>query len=292
MNPKTILVPFGGQDVELGALNTALDLAEAHTAHVEVWHVSPDPYSVLMIYAGPGTPAPYYDEGTVSELKKHYDANRKQAKLHYLRLLKERGVKNIDTPGIVTEASASFHTATGYVEDVISVRARLADLIVLSRTLKKGDSRFSEVVNACLFKTGRPVLLIPPGKKAKKFNGKVVIAWNGSVEAARAVAFAAPYLEKGKAWAVTALTDESKDFPLQPEDLARHLERHGIETKTFWPDTKTTSAPKAILDTAKRLDARMIVMGAYTHSRIREIILGGMTEYILKNADIPVFMAH
>ncbi len=292
MNPKTILVPFGGQDTELGALHTAFDLAEIYASHVEVWHVSPDPYLVLMMYAGPGMPAPYYDEGTVNDLKKHYEANKKEAKLKYLKLIKERGFRNVDKPGVVTEASASFHTATGYVEEVVSIRARLADLIVVSRTPKKGTSKFSEVIHNCLFKTGRPVLLVPPGKTAKKFNGKVAIAWNGSVEATHAVAFAMPYMEKGKAWIVTAMTDESKDFPLQPEDLAAHLERYGVETKTLWPDTKKSAAPQAVINAAKTVDASMIVMGAYTHSRVREIILGGMTEYMLKNADILVLLAH
>lgn len=292
MKPKTILMPFGGQDSETGALQTALLLAKKFDAHLEVWHISPDPYVMLALNSGPGIPAPYFDESTVTELKKHFTLNRKETKLKFQNLIKKLGIP-LDSPnGKITKAGASFHTDIGNIEEIISIRARLADLIVISRTPKKGFGKFQEVLHNCIFKSGSPVLVIPPGKTPKRINKNILIAWNGSEQATRAVSLAESFLEKSKICIATAWTKDTSHIEIPPEDLAKKLKRHGIDSKVIWVDKKKNSIPEAIIKTAITQEAGLIIMGAYTHSRIREAILGGMTEYMLNNSTIPILMSH
>ncbi len=196
-----------------------------------------------------------------------------------------------DDAGKTQKASASLHITIGNAEKIISVRGRIADLIVMCRNNR--DSLLSgEVINAALFHTGRPVLLVPPGESAKPLNGNVVIAWNGSREAVHAVIGGMPFLQEGKVWAVSGLSDHWEEPPILPRDLTGYLQQHGIKAEPLEPWINETTLPKAILNSAKKLDAGLIIMGAYSHSRMREMILGGVTEHMLKHADIPVLMMH
>lgn len=292
MSIKTILVPFGGQDTEIGTLQTALSLAKLYNAHVEVWHVSPNPYKEVTLYSGPSMAIPYFDEETIKALKEFYVENRKEAKSKYFKIIRENKIPHLDNPGNVMTPSVSFHWANGDVEHIISTRARLTDLIVLCRSPKRGGSRFPDVIDSCLFKTGKPVLLIPPGKSARRLNGKAVIGWNASIESSRAVNASLPLLQKGKALIVTAMTNEAKNFPIPAKDLAEHLERHEIATKVLQVDTGKTSPSEILLKAVKNMDAGLLVIGAYTHSRLREVILGGVTDHMLRKANIPVLMMH
>ena len=148
------------------------------------------------------------------------------------------------------------------------------------------------MVGGALFGSGRPVILVPPESHVKEFNGTSLIAWNGSREAARAVTFALPFLARGN---VRILTEEDSRFrksALTAADLADYLKCHNIDAKVLANPEKASSLPESILHTAKSINADMIIMGAWSHSRMREYILGGVTEFMLRHADIPVFMAH
>lgn len=293
---KNLLAPFGGRDDEANALEVAFSLAEVFAAQVQVLHVSPDPKNFMAAaYVGMGVPAPSFDSIT-KDIEKHNEANQKSAKEKYQKAIEEHIIDHDDEVVSSDRASTSFRTAIGNAGDIVAIKGRLADLIIMSRTIKEVSIDYESAMIGALFNTGRPVLFIPPGDIHKDIDLRVVIAWNGSAQAARAVASAMPLLRRSlnatKVYALTVNTGESKNFPITPQELCLYLKQHGIEAEIILADDKGLATPVEILSEAKTLDAGMIVMGAFSHSRMREMILGGVTNFMLDNADIPVFMAH
>jgi nucleotide-binding universal stress UspA family protein len=288
MDLKVIMVPFGGGDRETGALRAALELARMHEAHVEAWHVTPSPYnSTTVFYPGQGL-APVYSESIMSELKQTYEDNRYDALKKFSEVTAKMGVEHTDEKAMPDRASASFRHATGSADEIISMRSRLCDLAVISRATSEESQFFQGIVYSALFDSARPVLLIPAGKSLNFSNAKIIVAWNNSIEAARAVAFSFPLLERAKVLIWSGET-ENQSPVFGNGDLLHYLKLHGVEAEELHPNANT---PESLLMSAKTLGASMIVMGAYSHSRFRETILGGMTNFMLKNANIPVFLAH
>jgi len=252
------------------------NLAKMFDARVEGWHIAPDPENIIVPYAAYGV-MPVYPEASIREMETSNEESRKIAETKFLLTVKQMKANN-----------ASFHSTVGSTEEILAVRGRIADLIVMPRTDE--NVNYTNAAQGAVFGSGRPVLLIPPGKHVKKFSGKFLIAWNGSREAARAVAFALPYMRHNK---VSILTNqEGKKFPLSASDLKPYLRHHDIHAEILDHMDEGSPLGAAILNTARMIDADMIVMGAWSHSRIREYIIGGVTDYMIHNADLPVLMAH
>ena len=145
-------------------------------------------------------------------------------------------------------------------------------------------------IEAALFETGRPVLIAPPSP-SQRMGEKILIAWNGSTEQARTTAVAMPLLKKASH--VVVLTVQGGTVPGPTgEELARYLHRNGVlcEPITVQPEGRSTG--EAILAHAASLQCDLLIKGAYTQSRLRQMIFGGATRHILANASLPVLMAH
>jgi nucleotide-binding universal stress UspA family protein len=171
--------------------------------------------------------------------------------------------------------------------------ARHVDLAIIGQP-RDGDPLIGQyaLVERCLFGSGRPVIIVPAGIEKIKIAGTVVAAWDGSAEAARALNDALTFLKPPKR--VVLLVGVPKEEGAEPEvgDMVAHLTRRGVTAEVMRFSTGDGDTGKTILAKAKELDADMIVMGAFHHSRWREFILGGVTLTMLEEADIPLFMAH
>ncbi|MEP7209636.1 MAG: universal stress protein [Alphaproteobacteria bacterium] len=176
----------------------------------------------------------------------------------------------------------------------IAALARCTDLTVISRPRKRviGDA-LTPLIEAALFQAGKPVMIIPPFWKPQQIGRKVAIAWTSRREAARAVSDALPFLETAEM--VSAITIEKKAKLGEPRsglDLQAHLARHAVDLRlTNLPSSDRPEAT-VILEEAAAMDADLLVMGAYGHSRFEEFALGGTTREILSYATIPVLMSH
>ncbi|WP_157928907.1 universal stress protein [Pararhizobium haloflavum] len=171
----------------------------------------------------------------------------------------------------------------------IASYARLFDLVALARPAQSRDGPRIATVETVLFESGRPVLLVPP-VKAESIGSRVVIAWNGSPETARTIAFAMPILLKAERVVVLALEGWEVDGP-SASDQVRLLARHGMKVELA--TRPAAQAPgEAILRYAKEMDADLIVKGAYTQSRLRQMIFGGATSFLLSHTDVPMLIAH
>ena len=175
-------------------------------------------------------------------------------------------------------------------------QARCADLAVICRG--RSDSDFMDpdlTLEDLLMASGRPVLVLPGGLPQDPLGQRIVIAWNGSREAARAVHDAMPLLATAPANSVQIICPgESGKSGLLPlgADLAQSLSRHGISATVDSLDKRHINAGPDVLAKAQEMGADLLVMGAWGHSRLREFVLGGATDTVLRDCKIPVLMSH
>jgi nucleotide-binding universal stress UspA family protein len=147
-------------------------------------------------------------------------------------------------------------------------------------------------VEAALFDSGRPVLIVPPlTSEPAALGDTVVISWNGSTETARAVSFAMPFLIRARRVVVLTVEGATVEGP-SGEQIAATLRLHGVSATALTKEDERRSPGAAILAQARELGADLLVKGAYTQSRLRQMIFGGPTQHILEHAELPVLMAH
>ena len=177
----------------------------------------------------------------------------------------------------------------------VLAHARRADLSIVTRTAAPGTAH-RDLLDMMLFGSGRPVLLMPLEWRSEQLFDCVVIGWDESSEAARAVHEALPLLQRAND-VVIATVDakrlaDSHGVVAPGEDLAVHLARHGVNARVSVMDSMGRSEGRALLDCAITVGADMIVLGAYGHSRAEEWLLGGVTRELTQASPIPLFMAH
>lgn len=179
-------------------------------------------------------------------------------------------------------------------EDQVVAHARVADLIVMTRG-GRDDAARKAMTEDILFKSGRPVLLVPAKPIAPRKWERFVIGWNARAEAVRAVQGAMPLLE-GASQVVVATVNAAPSKAGHAEgpghELATHLARHGVHVDVRNLDSGGHSEGRALLDEAVALGADALIMGGYGHSRARETLFGGVTRELLHGAPIPLLMAH
>jgi nucleotide-binding universal stress UspA family protein len=176
--------------------------------------------------------------------------------------------------------------------EIAANEARTADVFVAMRP--NGSSPEPEhLIESILFGTGRHLLLVPERKTAPPTFGHVMVAWNGSREAARAVAEAVPYLRKAETVSIVIVDDTEPvgDQARLGKDLVEHLRHHGIGADVHRV-TKDGHVGSTLIAESERLKPDLIVMGGYGHSRLREWLLGGATYEMMHNAPVPLLIAH
>lgn len=168
--------------------------------------------------------------------------------------------------------------------------ARLRDLTIVP--ILEDDDRWS--AEAIIFGSGKPTLVLPEGAPSRQFQlGTIVVAWDFSRTAARAVADAIPLLEKAKHVRVVTITGEKNiDSKRSAEELAKNLSRHGLEVILDKVASKGRSVSDVLESHVQSCDADMLVMGAYGHSRLRQFILGGTTMSLLAKPPLPILLSH
>ena len=179
------------------------------------------------------------------------------------------------------------------IVDVASREARGADTFVALRP-NGGPQEPERLVEGVLFGSGRHLFLVPDGEAPKASFDRVAIAWNGSRESARALAEAMPYLHKAKTVDIVVV-DEQPPTELQASigpDAVKHLHHHGIDARLHRLRNQNRKVAAVLISEAERLEADLMVTGGYSHSRLREMLIGGVTYDLLREAPVPLVMAH
>jgi len=288
MSMKSILAPIDGTATSNGVLQAAFVLAGAFKAHINVLHVQPDPKAAVPLL-GEGMSGAMIED-MISMAEKEGNEQRQKARALYQDMLAKHDVSESDVPVEGVDLSASWVDDQGREDEVIAHHGRLGDLILVSKPQQENEVYTTLALNAALFETGRPMLLLPASSMTA-FPEIVTICWNGSMEGARAVAAALPFIKMAKTVHVITADTSSTDGPVG-ENLAKYLRWHGVETQSVFFSPAGKSVGLALLSESKKLGAELMIMGGYTHSRMRELILGGATRDVIENADIPVVMGH
>jgi nucleotide-binding universal stress UspA family protein len=277
MTPKCILVLVDGGPLSESTLETGLAAAAQFDAEVQALHIQADPATLVPI-VGEGMSGAMVEQ-VMDAMAKAVDQRAEKAKAAYDKIAARGG------------ARLSWRQETGPEPVVLAAAGRLADLTVLGRPDKSTDGQAAASLDAVLFDTGRAVLVAPPEPSTARFGRHPALAWNGSAEASRVVGVALPYLAKAEA--VTILSAPGTDKRAPAEALAAYLDLHGIKAKVHGFELHHhQSIGHGLLEHAQQMDADLLAMGAYGHSRLREMILGGATRDVLAQAKIPVLMAH
>jgi len=279
---KTILVPTEHGSTMVSALDTALLLAQKFDSCIEGFPLRPAVADLVAMDP---------DSGLTMVAVKENDAEM----VRQAEVLFHSFMDNHQIAARVGEAEASLSwtwlkdAPSGH--DFVGSYGRVFDMIVLARPGDEWQSPSMITLESALFESGRPVLIAPPNSP-RSLGANILVAWNNSTEQARTMADAMPLLRRADR--ITILTVEGATVAgPSGEQMTRSLKMNGIaaDTMTLKPIGKR-SAGETILTKADELGCDLIVKGAYTQSRLRQMIFGGTTRHILANAKLPVLMAH
>ena len=286
---KSILAVLSGGASDRASLDTAFGVAKNFDSHIDALHARGDPRDVIPVI-GEGMSGPLVEE--ILQVAERDAATRSQnARAAFDAWRAAHNVPIADAPPPPGSTSCAWREEQGSEDDVVTRRGRVTDVIVIARPANAKDLMTETVVEAVLFDTGRPVLVAPP-EPAPSMGERVAIFWNGSIQVARAIGFAMPLLRRAQQ--VQILTaDESKHAEASSDSgLVRHLGWHGVRATVhrFHPATRSTG--EGLLNQAYAGNADLLVMGAFTQSRLRQMILGGVTRKVLAESKVPVLMTH
>jgi nucleotide-binding universal stress UspA family protein len=281
-----ILCPIAGAAGDRRALDAAASLALAFSSHVEVLHARPDP-TAFVPYLGEGM-SPGAVEALIGDAERRAEESERRASEAFASWSRERGVAQSKAAASPRVASCSWRREDGAEDFWIARRGRLADLVVVAAPGGEASVAATAAAEAALLDTGRPVLLAPSAPVVVA--GVAVVAWNGSQQAARAVGAALPLLARARE--VHVVTIEEAGRPADPTDLAEYLAWHGVAARARMADRDAAGIAATIDAACTQSAAALLVMGAYTHSRVRELIFGGVTAHTLRDCRIPTLLAH
>jgi len=280
---KTILVPTEQHAAMQSALDTALLLAQKFGGCIEGFPLRPAVAD--MVAMDP-------DAGLTMVAVKENDAELvRQAEELFRAFMERHGVsQRTGTAPAASTVTWSWLSSAPSGNDFVGSYGRVFDIIVLARPSEEWQSPAMVTLESALFESGRPVLIAPPASP-RSLATNVLIAWNRSTEQARTTAFAMPLLRLAER--ITILTVEGATVAgPSGEQLARALEINGISAAPLTLAPGKMNAGEVILAKAGELGCDLIVKGAYTQSRLRQMIFGGTTRHILAKAKLPVLMAH
>lgn len=270
---KDILVHVGGTAYAERA-RVAAQLAEAHGAHVVGLHVTQPP-----------DVPPYVEAQLTAEVL--------LAQERFAAEDREKSKAAFDAAMKGATVSAEWRAVEGDAVDVLQLHGRHADLVVLGQTDPDAPATVNlNFAGRVVLSLGRPVLTVPYVGKFETLGERVLVAWDGSRTAARALGDALPLLQMAKAVSVLSLDPDESHAAMAGVDIAGHLARHGVNVEAQHMRSGEIGAGAALLSRAADFGADMLVMGAYGHARWRELVLGGVTEHMLDHMTVPVFMSH
>lgn len=282
MGMKTILVPMENRSSMQSALEAAVVLARRHDSHIEGFALRWQ----LNATAGVDIMGGISLESYTRHIEKEEERKARRIFESFMRM------HNVPhSADVATSPSFSWLDEPPNVESFVGSYGRVFDVIVMNRPDANTTGPYNRAIEFGLFESGRPILLSPPSPP-RRIATNVLIAWNNSTEQARATALAMPLLHKAaRVTVLTVIGGTSVPGP-SAEQLIRYLQSNGISSESMKVELDGRTTGEAILATAASLGCDLLIKGAYTQSRLRQLIFGGATQHVLKNAALPVLFAN
>jgi nucleotide-binding universal stress UspA family protein len=279
MSFKDILVHVDDSAEVDSRLGAAVGLARTHDAHLTAIYAIPDPF--ISLYAGDG----YVSAELIESEAERARERATEAKKRFDECMDRLGME------------AEWREAGGHAADVVGLNAKYADLTVVGQANPNNPENYPNpgLPAEVALGAGRPILVVPYIGAQQEIGRNVLVAWNGSREATRAMSDALPILERADKVTVLAVNPrkgggDHGDVP--GADIALHLARHGVRAEASQTVADDIDVGDILLSRLSDLGADLVVMGAYGHSRMRELMMGGATRDLLRHMTVPVLMSH
>lgn len=208
----------------------------------------------------------------------------------------KEAIARFETAAKAAGVSAETRTVDASVAGAADLFGRIArrfDIAVVGQARREQGASEELLIEGALFGSGRPVIIVPYIQKQGLKLERIIVCWDGSRPAARAIADAMPLLRRAKAIEIVVVTGErDKSGEITGTNMRRHLARHGINVDIKRITGAGADVPNTILSHAADSATDFMVLGGYGHSRLREFILGGVTRSILRTMTVPVLMSH
>jgi nucleotide-binding universal stress UspA family protein len=295
MSVKSILFVYGGLGHETGALDSALSLAHAYRATLRILHIAVPPVMPAMLGISDYAYAAVGDGTVIDVLERDARQLAEEAKAtaiaacrRQMMVLRE-GVADM-VPG---QAQVIYRAVTGEIEACLPPEAFMADLVVASHEFHPAADL--TIALATLFEAGRPILLLPRDVAvAFSLSGHartVVLAWDGSRASARALREAVPHMLHAQDVHILRVSSAGETADVVSEEgVLTYLRSHCVMAQFVHVERERHSIGEAIVEKAAALRADLLVMGAYGHGHVREMLLGGTTDHVVKHANLPLLL--
>ena len=240
--------------------------------------------AMVFVLNTPGASMGYLPLEKIEPQQREYEAAAKTARDHFAAATARAGV---------SAAPQLLHTSFAKAANLFGRIARGFDLAIVGQAKRDGNAVEAMISESTLFESGRPVIIVPYIQKAPIKLDRIMVCWDGSRSAARAVADAMPFLERAKNVEVVIVTNErGKRDEIEGADIGQHLARHGLKVEVTRITHGDLDVADALLSHSMDASADFMVMGGYGHSRLREFVLGGVTRNILRTMTLPTLMSH
>jgi nucleotide-binding universal stress UspA family protein len=275
---KDLLVHVDHSRQSAARLDAAIALAAAHDAHLVGVYVLTHPHVPNFIRA---------------EIPEEFIRTQAEAIVAYA----EAARQHFDDVARRAGINAEWRVVEGQPEPMLSLHGRYCDVCVVGQRPREGEEGMvdSDMPDRLILSLGRPVLVIPRVGTFPVIGKRVMVAWDSSRLATRAVNDALPLMQRAKSVSVLAINprrDETTHGEIPSADICLHLARHGVRSEAQHTDADDANVGEVLLSRAADQGIDLLVMGAYGHTRWRELILGGATRHILAHMTIPVLMSH
>jgi nucleotide-binding universal stress UspA family protein len=278
---KSLLTVAASPEGVLGTVTAAAQIAAKMDAHLDALALGVDRTQVGYSYVGSGAVV-------IAAAMDRAEADAREAEAALNAAL------GAQVPSLRSSVE-SVVSQLGALTDVVASRARYSDLTVLPLPYGKGRGVEDEAITeAALFEGMSPVLIVPPGGMRTPQPKRILVAWNQSREALVAARRAMPFLKRADMVQIVVV-DPPAHGPERSDPgglLCQLLVRHGVKAEVSVLARTLPRVSEVLARQARDVDADLLVMGAYGHSRFREAILGGATRDMLEHSDVPVFLAH
>lgn len=284
---KRILFPIAGSSSVESGLGAALTIATDFTAQLDVIFCR-RPFKSEVPLMVDEMSSEWFST-TAKTFEKDEKRRVSRARKLFDKITAERNVPYQQYPNSATLPAASWEVATRTPLEELILRAGATDMVVVGRSADSVGDLTRSLAETALFACGQPVMIAPREAPAS-IGTRILVGWNRSAPSVRALKNAMPFLGRAESITLFMVSTGAKAGP-EPEDMASYLALHGINAEIKVVPQGTEKVSQQLLSMADEINADLLVMGAFSHSRLREFVLGGVTRDILGSAGLPVLMS-
>ncbi len=287
MSYVKILAPLTGGSRDANVLACAFEAARPFSAHVQALFVRPDATEAMPFF-GEGVSGVVLQE-IIDAAKEAADKAASEACAALRQIVADAGLTLTDKPQKADKVTVSWREMQGNFATQVTNAARLSDMVVFGPLGHSEKPGLAEAFDATLMQTGRPVLLsahVPP----KDFARHIGIGWDGSLACARALTAALPYLKRAEF--VEVFTISQGSAPQEFGEVCEYLKLHDVRAEHRTIEAGARPVGEVLLESAAASRAGFLVLGGYGHTRLLQVIFGGVTRHVVSHSALPLFLMH